>query len=52
MKNERCVKMTVFMPREIHKALKLQAMEIGISMNEYIVCAIKEDLKEFGNELP
>ena len=43
-------RVTVVLPLELHKALKLRGIEMDITMNDQILTAVKEYLSESGSE--
>ena len=42
--------MTVVLPLELHKALKLRGIELDITMNDQILAAVEQYLRESGDE--
>ena len=43
-------RVTVVLPLELHKALKLRGIELDITMNDQILAAVKQYLSESGSE--
>ena len=43
-------RVTVVLPLEVHKALKLRGIELDITMNDQILAAVKQYLSESGSE--
>ena len=44
-KEERLVRMTIDTPENVHKSLKIKAIEHGISIRKYVLRLIEKDLK-------
>ena len=43
-------RVTVVLPLELHKALKLRGIELDITMNDQIVAAVEQYLSKSGSE--
>ena len=43
-------RVTVVLPAELHKALKLNGIELDITMNDQIVAAVEMYLRQTGSE--
>ena len=43
-------RVTVVLPLELHKALKLRGIEMDITMNDQIIAAVQQYLSECGSE--
>ena len=46
----RLKRVTVVLPLELHKALKLRGIELDITMNDQIIAAVHKYLSECGSE--
>ena len=46
----RLKRVTVVMPLELHKALKLRGIELDMTMNDQIIAAVHKYLSECGSE--
>ena len=43
-------RVTVVLPLELHKALKLRGIELDITMNDQIIAAVQQYLQKSGSE--